>query len=168
MRKSCFECLQTFLIRSKGGDTLAPGLGKEWFLSTFYSYFTFMYPKLLEKEGVLIVSSSMGINSVGSLQRGIFSWQIKLLSEAWSVRLWSSQCNAVIYGYFITRQKQGFCFIMIEFLVRQVNPFIQPQEFIFSFLEQNCFTDSNMWGHRGVLNNDARGLLQQCFGIIRV
>lgn len=41
-----------------------------------------------------------------------------------------------------------------------MNPFVQPQEFIFGILAQNYFTDSNMSRHRGLLNNDA-GILRR-------
>ena len=47
-----------------------------------------------------------------------------------------------------------------EFLMRQVNPFVQPQEFIFGILEQNYFTDSTTRRHRGTLNNNA-GMLRK-------
>lgn len=55
-----------------------------------------------------------------------------------------------------------------EFLMRQVNPFVQPQEFFFGILAQNYFTDSNISRHRGILNNDAGMLRKETLWISQV
>ena len=101
----------------------------------------------------------MGIDTIGSPHRDIL-WTNQVI-------VWGMKCQIVIepelrYDSWLLYYwgEAGFLFHNdFEFLVRQVNLSVQPQEFIFSILEQNCFTDSNMWRHREVLNNDAGGLV---------
>lgn len=73
----------------------------------------------------------MGINAIGSLQACSLDKSSCCLRRE-VLRLWSTQRDIVIHGYYITEGKRGFMLhIHFEFILKQVNHSIQPQEFMF-------------------------------------